>query len=56
MKKFVVADVQELNINETANGCFDFFFEICRITNDDLLDNCHKKPETPSVDPDDLSA
>ncbi len=55
MKKFVAADVQELNINETANGCLDFFFEICHITNDDLLD-CNKKPETPSEDPDDFSA
>ena len=35
MKKFVVADVQELNINETANGFFCCDYEICIFTHDD---------------------
>lgn len=53
MKKFVAAEIAELNINETANGIFDTWFESWFIHNDS--DNHCKKPDpkqdTPVDDP-----
>lgn len=48
MKKWNTPSVEELNINETANGIFNADFEICLIFNDSL-----KKSETPD-DKDDV--
>lgn len=46
MKKFVAAEIAELNINETANGLFDACIEVWPV-----LDKEDKKPVTP-VNPD----
>lgn len=43
MKKFVAAEIAELNINETANGIFD-----CCVEAWPILDKEDKKPVTPA--------
>ncbi len=47
MKTWMTPEISELNINETANGIIDTFFETHILFNDD------KKPTCP--DPDDPS-
>ena len=47
MKKFVAAEIAELNINETANGVLNACVEVWP-----LLDKDDKKPVTPA-DPED---
>lgn len=35
MKTWTKPEISELNINETANGCIDFYVEFWIISNDD---------------------
>ena len=45
MKTWMTPEISELNINETANGIIDSYFETLIVLNDD------KKPTTPVEDP-----
>ena len=50
MKKWNAPEIAELDMNETAGGCVDFFFETCLLFNDDLL-KCPTQDVTPDPDP-----
>ncbi|MBP1754725.1 MAG: hypothetical protein H6Q59_1123 [Firmicutes bacterium] len=46
MKTWNTPEISELNINETANGRFDFFVEFW-VLNDDILDSFKCTPSDP---------